>query len=354
VDNNKNSIRNNNFDLLRLYAALSVLLTHSLHHLYNDFGYIPYASITFFHELTTYVKGVPVFFLISGYLISMSYTKNSDIIDYTKNRVLRIYPALIINVFIGVFILYIFGFVTFNTIFFKWLFAQLSIVQFYNLEMARGFGVGVINGSLWTISVELTFYILLPILFLLYRKRKYLIVGLFFISFILWIYGISSDKEIFFNKLLQSTIAPYLFLFIIGMWFYVYHNKVLKYIENKFPLWVILFIVFHLSISFFDLNMNFFIYIMKWLIFSFMLFSFAFSYRSLSQKLLKGNDYTYGIYIYHMLVINVFVHLGFIGDIKYLVLVFLFTIILSLLSWYIIEKPLLKLKKHSLSHEVYK
>jgi peptidoglycan/LPS O-acetylase OafA/YrhL len=40
--------------------------------------------------------------------------------------------------------------------------AQLSIVQFYNPDFLRGYGVGVLNGSLWTISVELQFYVMLP------------------------------------------------------------------------------------------------------------------------------------------------------------------------------------------------
>jgi peptidoglycan/LPS O-acetylase OafA/YrhL len=93
-------------------------------------------------------------------------------------------------------------------------------------------------------------------------------------------------------------------------------------------------------------------FIIKWSLFSLVVFSFAFSWRELSYKLLKGNDYTYGIYIYHMLIINIFVTMGFVGDIKYLIYIILLSILFGILSWYLIEKPFLKLKKHSLFNEL--
>ena len=152
-------------------------------------------------SLFSYLPGVPIFFLISGFLIAMSYEKNSNLKEYIKNRVLRIYPALYLNIIISILILYYFGFLYFNFEFFSWLIAQISILQFYNAEMFRGFGVGVINGSLWTISVELTFYIALPILFYLYNKNRIVVVLLIISSFVLWNYDLSSDRELFLNKL---------------------------------------------------------------------------------------------------------------------------------------------------------
>ena len=343
-----NKYRNNNFDLLRLYAAISVLFNHALHHLYEDYNISIPIILEKIHYLISYIHGVPIFFLISGYLIYMSYDKNSKLIDYTKNRVLRIYPALLVNLLISVFILSYFGFVKYNFDFLKWLLAQATIFQFYNAEMFRGFGVGVINGSLWTVSVELTFYILLPLLVLFYNKRESTIVLIFLISFGLWYYDNFSNKSIFINKLIHTTIPPYLFLFIIGMTFYKYHNKIIKYIENKFVLYFVLFIIYNIIISLLNIKLNFLVLFFKWIIFSFMIFSFAFSNRNLSNSILKGNDYTYGIYIYHMLVINIFVYFQLNGKITYIIYVIFISILLGILSWHIIEKPFLKLKNHSL------
>ena len=68
--------------------------------------------------------------------------------------------------------------------FWIWCLGQLSFVQFYNPDFLRGFGVGVVNGSLWTIAVELQFYVAVPILFWVvnkYKKSWLFLIPLFFL-----------------------------------------------------------------------------------------------------------------------------------------------------------------------------
>ncbi len=75
-------------------------------------------------------------------------------------------------------------------------------------------------------------------------------------------------------------------------------------------------------------------------------FSFAFSLETLEKKL-KGIDISYGIYIYHLLIINSLIMLK-IKNQKYLIFIVLFTsIIISLFSWFFVEKKVLKFKKKS-------
>ncbi len=65
----------NNFDLIRLLAALQVLLGHGINHL-QILGYEHILNaISFFH-------GVIIFFVISGFLITRSYITKK----YQKNR----------------------------------------------------------------------------------------------------------------------------------------------------------------------------------------------------------------------------------------------------------------------------
>jgi len=62
---------------------------------------------------------------------------------------------------------------------------------------------------------------------------------------------------------------------------------------------------------------------------------------------MKHNDFTYGIYIYHMLIVNVFVELGQ-GGVKNLFLVLMLSIVSGVLSYFLIERPFLTMKKKSL------
>lgn len=340
-------MRENNFDLLRLFAAMQVLIGHMIHHLKVD------GALVYIYDIIKYVPGVPVFFLISGFLIALSYDKNSNLKDYATNRVLRIYPALYVNILIGIGILYYFGFVEFSMDFFKWLFAQMTIVQFFNPEMFRGFGVGVINGSLWTISVELTFYIMLPVLFWIYKKNRWIVLLLFTISFLFWLYDETNGTQKLIDKLLHVSILPYLFIFIIGMGFYKYNIYLKKYIENKFIYWLIVFTLMQIIANYYNIEKNILVMLVKWIIFSFFIFSFAFSYKTLSNKILHGNDYTYGVYIYHMLIINIFVHLKLYGEMRYIFYAGMLSLLAGVLSWHIIEKPFLKLKKNSMFSKIH-
>lgn len=69
---------------------------------------------------------------------------------------------------------------------------------------------------------------------------------------------------------------------------------------------------------------------------------------------MKHNDFTYGIYIYHMLVVNIFIQLGYMGGVENLFLALLLSIICGIMSYFFVEKPFLKLKKKSLFNEINK
>lgn len=338
----------NNFNLLRLFAALAIVYNHMVVHLKIDND-----MILFVKSIISVFPGVPIFFLISGYLITMSYEKNQNIWIYSKNRFLRIVPGLYFNFFISLIILWYFG-EFLDVSFVKallWSIAQLTLFQFYNPEFIKDFGVGTINGSLWTISVELFFYILLPFIYVFLKKDFFKrIFLLIMISYLFFYYKeyISSD-DLIYEKLVKVSILPYLYYFLFG--FYTYKNigKLKKYIEDKFHIYLAV----YLLVVYF--NIDSFIYIiLKQLLFSILVFSFAFSYRTLSYKILKHHDFTYGIYIYHMLIINVFVQLNYIKDIKIFFFIFFLSIILGIFSYIYIEKPFLNMKRKSLYNDINK
>ena len=139
----------NNFDLIRLLAASSVALGHIA-----DWSIKAEYPTTVW--LISYVPGVPIFFFMSGYLVSASWERSSDIIGYSVNRALRIFPALWLSFTFSVLALLIFfGRETAANwpTFLVWIGAQLTLFQAWNPAFLRGYGTGVVNMALWTIPI---------------------------------------------------------------------------------------------------------------------------------------------------------------------------------------------------------
>ena len=154
----------NNFDLLRLLAATEVIIDHYFQHLH-----IPISSFSL--KILYLLPGVPVFFVISGYLISASYERNSNLLVYFKNRALRIFPGLWGCILVTILVISITGVSFFNKQAILWLPAQLTGF-IYTPKFLLNYGFGSYNGSLWTIPIELQFYILLPFCYFLIPKTR--------------------------------------------------------------------------------------------------------------------------------------------------------------------------------------
>jgi peptidoglycan/LPS O-acetylase OafA/YrhL len=78
--------------------------------------------------------------------------------------------------------------------------------------------------------------------------------------------------------------------------------------------------------------------------------SCAYTWRDASARCLRSNDLSYGVYLYHMLVVNVLVHLGLTGHIADLFGTLGVTIVLASLSWKLVEAPALRQKRHALRY----
>lgn len=83
--------RENNFDLIRLISAVQVVVWHSFEHLSLSFGFL-----TNIKNIIKFFPGVPIFFVISGFLIYSSYKRNKSFKKYLKNRVLRMISVFIL------------------------------------------------------------------------------------------------------------------------------------------------------------------------------------------------------------------------------------------------------------------
>lgn len=140
-------------DLLRFFAALSVVLYH----------YIP-SSFEMLSEISKYgYLGVPLFFMISGYVIALS-ANNRTAFEFAISRFVRLYPGLWAG--IGVTLL-VTSFFNVNNYGLVQILVNLTLLNDY-------FGINDLDGVYWTLHVELKFYacIFLLLLFGFFHKYK--------------------------------------------------------------------------------------------------------------------------------------------------------------------------------------
>ena len=78
-------INDNCFDIIRLVCAGTVFLGHFITHFNVD--------SLFLSTVAYFIRGVPVFFMLSGFFIAASLEKYSEKEFYIR-RYLRIYPSL--------------------------------------------------------------------------------------------------------------------------------------------------------------------------------------------------------------------------------------------------------------------
>ncbi len=158
--------RSNNFNLMRLLAAFSVIYGHA-------------SAVTgrgpsdIFLQLVGYkfIGGVAVdvFFVISGFLITASALGRHGLLYYLMSRFLRIYPALIVCVVLSVFVL---GFALTDSSsywsnqqvwFYLWRNATAFSTEYFLPGVFANAHEKAINGSLWSLTVEVRLYLIVLI-----------------------------------------------------------------------------------------------------------------------------------------------------------------------------------------------
>jgi peptidoglycan/LPS O-acetylase OafA/YrhL len=145
-------------DVIRFYAALSVVLYHYISRPESEV--YPIVS-----EFTKYgYLGVPLFFIISGYVVSLS-AKNRTAIQFGVSRFVRLYPALWAGVIFTVFCVTLFSDARFTI----WqILSNFTLLNEY-------LGFEDIDGVYWTLKAELKFYacIFFLLLFGFFQKYRY-------------------------------------------------------------------------------------------------------------------------------------------------------------------------------------
>jgi peptidoglycan/LPS O-acetylase OafA/YrhL len=345
------NIRENNFDLIRLFAAFQVVVGHASQHLKIELGSI-------FKFLLDIFPGVPIFFFISGFLISRSFEKNSRLDQYFLNRGLRLFPGLWTCFLISVLLVWVTGYFddhppTFAG-FAAWAAAQLTFFQFYSADFLREFGCGVLNGSLWTISVEIQFYILVPVLYWLFRlktpgKNGLLIALTAFFALFNYVYlkGFLYEETLA-GKLFGVSFLPWFYMFLVGVLVQRNFLRVITVFQGRGLYMVVIYVAACVLANEVGLTSSGNqIHLVQYLLLTATMLSCAYTRPSFSERYLRGNDISYGIYIYHMPVINLAIYFGLTGRADVCALCVAAVIAMGLVSWFFVEKPMMKRKKNA-------
>lgn len=353
----ENNFNKNNFNLIRLFAAFQVALVHIVRIMEIETTWIAGYVMHVFYMF----PGVPIFFFISGFLISRSYENNSRLDEFFLNRVLRLYPGLIVCIAFSIALVMLSGYFQGREV--KWFevallfLAKATFFQFYNPDFMRLYGDGVLNGSLWTITVEVQFYLLVPVLFLIISRKppkctaNFVLVVLIFIFLLLnRLYAVMPDlvDEPIVTKLVGVSFLPWFYIFLLGVLvqrnFEFFYTYLAGRFNFAFPLYVVAAYMLSNIGNSFGNNINPIVVVLLVLT----VFSFAYSRPTLSENILRGTDMSYGLYVYHMPVVNLMIFSGLYRKAEYGVLAFIACFMLAVISWRIIERPALSLKKHPL------
>jgi peptidoglycan/LPS O-acetylase OafA/YrhL len=332
--------KENSIGFLRFILAIFVVIQHSFV-LNNMVDPLTRIGLSSFGSL-----GVNGFFILSGYLITASWLNSKSFLGFSWRRLLRIFPAfwvcLLIISFIIAPILAIYQKVPIELTFF---YDQLSYIyrNFLLLIFQQDIGnlmsshpESSLNGSLWTLSWEFGFYMLLAVAGVIgfLTKRKEICIGL--IAAYIISYWLSDCKcTIFFKFYTAQRITILPFMFGVGVVGYLFKHK----IPNSVSLLIICLIGWFLDIKYnpnIPLYPFFFLYIILWLVVNLPVRSFE-----------KHGDYSYGIYIYHFPLIQLILTVVTVQINSWLlsVMVLIPTVILAFLSWHYVEKPALSFKK---------
>lgn len=342
---------------LRAIAAYMVYFFHAIataHTPADNFGDYIYQ--------TGYL-GVSVFFVLSGFLICYRYSDDFKLTkhwfqNYMVNRIARIYPLYFI--------------LTISTFIYNH-YCHIEkidyIVLFSNITFIRGYFndflfTGITQG--WSLTVEETFYVLAPLLFLVINKKNRLVflflffvavgVLLVFVFRTINFYGFMNDFKFMINYTFFGRCLEFLLGIKIALLFKSQGVVPLKFKHYTYTgIGLMLFVVVIMSISkAFVFESNVMAHEVIMALSNNLLFPLAvgcFMYgliveTSLINKLFSTNVFqvlgksSYAFYLIHVGFISYFIGNYFH---THVMVHFLIIIVLSILLYYFIEHPMNKL-----------
>ncbi|MDQ3019865.1 MAG: acyltransferase [Bacteroidota bacterium] len=340
-------------DSLRAFAVFFVLIEHWLYK-FEWLKILPFGMI-----------GVTLFFVLSGFLITQILISSRVNVEATGGkkihsikqfyirRTLRIFPIY----YITLFILYIFNVQNIREKF-LWFLFYASNIYFYKINNWAGS-----LSHLWTLAVEEQFYIIWPFI-ILFIPKKYLlksiigiiIFGPVFRTYLFILSGSSEWVSSFIHILTPACMDCF------GLGALLAYYKVLENDRNILRskpafIFLIINIASVIILTFFEEN-AISIFLFRFhisLICMFIIHKAITGFSGVTGKILENpvimflGRISYGLYLYHNFIPMIYSSLG-LPALHNIYVNFMLQmsilVIISMLSWYLIEKPINSLKKY--------
>ena len=334
-------LRQNNFDLLRFLFAFIVFLVHTCILSGAE-------SLTVLSKFLSPEIAVKSFFVVSGFLIFMSYENSHDTQSYFIKRIRRIYPAYFFIIMACAVLGSVISTYAWDDYFsfqlLKFISANLLFLNFLQPNLPglfEGNLLQAVNGALWTLKIEVMFYLFVPLAVMAFRKFGRLsVLIILYICSVIYSMGMGELADKTGSSLyleLQRQLPGQITFFIVGAAGYYY----LQYLA-KYAAWLVA-----LAISAFVLQSW-----LPWVAVQPVALGVLIVYFACLIPCFgnfdKYGDFSYGIYIVHFPILQTLIAYGLFKVSPWTMLLVSIAVVLvsAFMLWHFIEKPFLRKSSH--------
>ncbi|WP_132533742.1 acyltransferase [Rhizobium sp. PP-F2F-G48] len=330
----------NNMDSLRLFFASIVVFAHC-YDLTLNAALIPLRTLAY---SSVAVQG---FFILSGFLVTMSYERSKTLKSYLNKRIRRIYPAyfaiIVLCSVLGVWLTTLSLREYFGLDLLKYLFANLIFLNFLRPNLPGVFDgnlLNAVNGSLWTIKIEVSFYLAVPVICYFIRKFGALkmLIAIYILSFA-YKYtfdylSVTTGRNIF--DLLAKSLPGQMMYFVSGAALYYYFDVLMKQKLVAFAVGIVL------------LGLGWGLGFEPVAPIGLALVVFSVAFGPYFGNAARFGDLSYGVYITHFPIVQTLILFGAFAANPYLATAgaYVLAVLAALVSWHLIEKQWLSRSSH--------
>ena len=312
---------NNNFTLLRLLLSLAVVFGHFK--LLSGTQYPPF-------PFNLADAAVDCFFIVSGYLITLSYERTRGLLPFYIRRFFRLYPMYACIVLVQAVIMMALlpnGPFSAPVSTVRYLAANLMFANFLQYDIGgvvHGLAVPGLNPSLWTLKIEIGFYAIVPLIYVATRRFGWkVLLGIFLASVAYNVFALYLGDDRFAKQL-----PGQLQFFVVGMALYLYARHI------KVPGW------FTIGITV--------VFLTAWTWFHpippgirpLLVGAFVFSVALHTPAIRMGTDMSYSVYLVHGPLLQTLLLLGLFRDTPLMLAGVVATVlVLSYFAEILVERP---------------